>query len=210
MTSPPVVMISKELAQSLKVLKMLKYMLNKMLLSMQKRYDYDVAYMQDILQSDTKAFLKLMGFQTMSSHTGNLPAEPLYAARLRAIIWDDCGPCTQLLVNMALAAGLNPEIVRAIIDRDLDKLPENTALVVQFTELVLAHDLKADDLREKIQALWGTQGLIAVGYAISSSRVYPALKYTLGYGKTCSQIRVDDLSLTPARCSIPAGGEEKI
>lgn len=180
---------------------MFKYVLNKMLLSMKNRYDYDVGYMQDILQTDIKAFLKLMGFQTMSSHAGNLPAGPLFAARLRAIIWDDCGPCTQLVVNMALEANVSPDIVHAIVDRDLNKLPEDISLVVRFTELVLAHNPEADGLREKILALWGTKGLITIAYCISASRVYPALKYTLGYGKACTRIQVNSLSLAPNRQS---------
>ena len=117
---------------------MIKYFLNKSLLTMQRRYDYDVRYMQDVLKTDLKAFLKYMGFQTMASHSGGLPAGPLYAARIRAIIHDDCGPCTQLVVDLALEAKLEPEIVRAIIDLDLEKLPDDIALVVMFTELVLA------------------------------------------------------------------------
>ncbi|WP_151704367.1 hypothetical protein [Nitrincola alkalilacustris] len=180
---------------------MIRYLFNKMLLSMNKRYDYDVSYMQDILQTDMAAFLKFMGFQTMSSHSGNLPPGPLFAARLRAIIWDDCGPCTQLVANMALEAKVSPEIVRAIITGDLSKLPADIALVVQFTELVLAHNPEADDLREEILALWGQKGLITLSFCISSARVYPALKYTLGYGKACSKVIVNDSSLAPTRQS---------
>ena len=178
---------------------MIRYLFNKMLLAMKGRYDYDVAYQQDILRADLGAFLKFMAFQTMSSRSGNLPVGPLFAARIRAIIWDDCGPCTQLIVNMALEAKVSPDIVRAIIDKDLNSLPEDIALVVQFTELVLTHNPEADDLRNKILLLWGTKGLIAIGYGISSSRVYPALKYTLGYGKACSRIMVNNSSLAPNR-----------
>ncbi len=178
---------------------MIRYAFNKMLLAMKDRYDYDVRYQQDILKTSRGAFLKFMAFQTMSSHAGNLPVGPLFAARIRAIIWDDCGPCTQLVVNMALEAKLDPDLVRAIIDRDLNNLPEEIALVAQFTELVLAHNPEADDLREKIVALWGTEGLITIGFAISSYRVYPALKYTLGYGTACSRIQVNDSSLAPKR-----------
>lgn len=176
---------------------MIRYLLNKMLLSLGKRYDYDVQYQQDILTTDLGAYLKFMGFQTMSTHTGDLPAAPLYAARLRAIIWDDCGPCTQLAVNMALEADVEEDIVRAIIHRDLDKLPEDIKLVVRFTDLVLAHNPEADDLREQILALWGQRGLIVIGFAISSYRVYPALKYTLGYGKTCSRVIVNETPTAP-------------
>jgi len=189
---------------------MIRYVFNKILLAMESRYDYDVRYMQDILKTDIKAFLKFMGFQTMSSHSGNVPAAPLFAAKIRAIIWDDCGPCTQLVVNMALEAKVSPDIVSAIIERELNKLPEDIALVVRFTELVLAHNPEADELREKILGLWGSEGLIAIAYGISSSRVYPALKYTLGYGNACSRITVNDLSLAPNRQSALAMGAEHV
>ena len=189
---------------------MIRYLFNKMLLTMKNRYDYDVRYQQDILKTDLGAFLKFMAFQTMSSHSGNLPVGPLFAARIRAIIWDDCGPCTQLVVNMALEAKLDPNLVHAIIDRDLNKLPEDIALVVQFTELVLAHNPEADDLRGKILDLWGQKGLITIGFAISSYRVYPALKYTLGYGTACSRIQVNDSSLAPTREPVLTEGAESV
>ena len=80
---------------------MIRYLFNRVLMGMQARYDYDVTYMQEILTADLPAFIKMLGFQTMSSHRGNLPADIGFAVRLRAIIWDDCGPCTQLVVNMA-------------------------------------------------------------------------------------------------------------
>ncbi|MDO6427329.1 hypothetical protein Q4489_09910 [Thalassotalea sp. 1_MG-2023] len=178
---------------------MLRYLCNKMLLSMKKRYDYDVQYMQEILHEDFSAYSKFMLFQAMASHQGSIPAEPLYAARIRAIIWDDCGSCAQLVVNMAIEAGINPDIIKAIINYDLSHLPTETALVIQFTEKVLTHNLEADDIREQIIALWGKKGAIAIAYAISSSRVYPTLKYALGYGKTCSKLQVNNTTTVPKR-----------
>lgn len=178
---------------------MVRYALGKMLLAFKRRYDYDVGYQQEILRADLGAFLKFMGVQTMSAHVGGLPVEPLYAARIRTIIWDDCGPCTQLVVNMALEAKLDPVLVRALIDRDFPNLPANIALVVRFTELVLRHEPEAEELREQIRALWGDKGLIAIAFAISSYRVYPSLKYALGYGKSCSRVQVNDSLLVPSR-----------
>ncbi|NAX45395.1 hypothetical protein CAG70_00020 [Photobacterium halotolerans] len=187
---------------------MIRYLFSKMLLAFKNRYDYDIRYQQDILKTDLGAFLKFMGFQTMSSHSGNLPAGPLYAARIRAIIWDDCGPCTQLAVNMALEAKISPDIVQAIINKDFNNLPDDIALVVKFTESVLAHHPEADDYREKILALWGPKELITIGFAISTYRVYPALKYTLGYGKTCQRIRINASSITPERDAALTGEVE--
>lgn len=178
---------------------MMKYFFNKMLTKMHHRYDYDVGYMRETLEADLGAFIKFMGFQTMATHRGNLPAPILYAARLTAIFWDDCGPCTQLVVDMAIEEHVAPETIRAIIDSDIDRLPEEVALVVKFTELVLAHDASADPLRQNIIDRWGKDGLIAIAFCISSSRVYPAFKYAMGYGKACSRIQINDALLLPNR-----------
>lgn len=176
---------------------MIYYLLNKMLLSFKERYNYDVQYQQDMLTADFAAYLKFMGFQTMSSHTGNLPPQALHTARLRTIIKEDCGSCAQLAVNMALAAGLETDLIRAILQADINNLPEELRLVMHFTDSVLAHNSAADDLREKILARWGQRGLISIGFAISSYRVYPTLKYALGYGKACSQVIVNNTVIAP-------------
>ena len=181
---------------------MIRFLFRKMLKSMQNRYDYDVRYANKILDTDQGAFLKYLGFQIMASHTGGIPAAPVYAARLRAIIWDDCGPCTQLITNMALEANVDPNVVHAIIKRDVDSLPDDIALVVEFSEHVLAHNPSADALREKIVNLWGMKGLVAISFAISSTRVFPALKYSMGYGNVCSRVQFNDQTLTPQRQSL--------
>lgn len=175
----------------------MRYLFRRMLQKLALRYDYDVTYMQHILSADLPAFLKLMGFSAMSAHASHLPAEVLYAARLRAILWDDCGPCTQLVVNMALEAGLPSEVVHAIIAEDVDRLSRELVLAVRFAERVLAHDPRADDLRSDIVQRWGEKGLITLAYNISASRVYPALKYAMGYGKACSRIMVEDAAAVP-------------
>ncbi|GAA6154244.1 hypothetical protein [Pseudoteredinibacter isoporae] len=176
---------------------MIKQLFNRALLTMADRYDYDVTYMQDILHADFMAFLKYMGFQCMSTHRGTLSPECLYAARLRAILREDCGPCAQLMVNMALEEGVDPDVVCALVDNSFGTLSDEPALVARFTELVLDRDPEADTLREDIVSLWGSKGLTAIAFSISASRVYPALKYTLGYGKACYNIEINNVSLKP-------------
>lgn len=176
---------------------MTRFLFNKMLVSMQDQYDYDVSYMQTMLQTDMKAFLKFMGFQIMSAHKGDLPSDVLFSARLRAILWDDCGPCTQLVVNMALEAKVSHHIIEGIIANRLEGLSDDVILAVRFTELTLAHNPEVDDLRDEVSHRWGKPGLITLALNISASRVYPTLKYALGYGKACSRIQVEGQSLTP-------------
>src|SRR5690606_1888406 len=119
----------------------------------------------------------------------------------------DCGPCSQLVVDMALDAGVPSTIVQALVQRRLQALPADIVLVLNFTELVLAHDPQADELREKIQALWGSKGLITLAFAISSYRVYATLKYAMGYGTACSQIALHGRQLIPGHTTTTDGGE---
>lgn len=88
-------------------------------------------------------------------------------------------------------------MLKSTFKRDLDALPQETALVIRFTELVLAHDPGADALREEIVAMWGERALVSLAMAISATRIYPTLKYVLGYGKACARITVDQHSVSP-------------
>ncbi|NTS77049.1 hypothetical protein HR060_09205 [Catenovulum sp. SM1970] len=178
---------------------MLKFILNKLINSMQHRYDYDAQYMQDMLSADTRAFIKYLAFQMMASHKANLSAEQLFAAKIRTIIRDDCGPCTQLMVQMAQEAGVKDSMLAADIALDMNNLPEDIALIVNFTEACLNREPLADDLREQIIKQFGQQGLVALSLAISSTRVYPTLKYVLGHGKTCSRVMISDKTVKPIR-----------
>lgn len=180
---------------------MKKFIMKKMLNKMSQKYNYDVAYLQRIVDVSGFAFLKFMGFQTMSSHKGNLSPEAFYAVRIRTLIWEDCGPCTQLYINMALEAKVCPTTIRAIIKNDLDKLPEKLALLIQYTDAVLAQNPEANELRQQVIKYWEPEGLVAIAFGISSSRVYPTLKYALGYGAECHKVHVKDASLVPVKMS---------
>ena len=62
-------------------------------------------------------------FQWMGSHSQGLPAGPACVARIRAAVAEDCGPCVQLVCDMALEAGLTPPQVAATLAGDGAALP---------------------------------------------------------------------------------------
>ena len=72
------------------------------------------------------------------------------------------------------------------------RLPAEVALVARFTEQVLARDPDADESRERIRQLWGEDGLTSLAFTISSTRVYPSMKYVLGHGQACSRIQIEE------------------
>jgi hypothetical protein len=91
---------------------------------------------------------------------------------------------------MAERAGVAPAVLRAVLARDERAMSADAALGFRFAEAVLAHDLRADALRDEIVRRWGKHALISLGFAIASARVFPTVKYALGHGQACTQIVV--------------------
>ena len=103
---------------------------------------------------------------------------------------DDCGPCTQLAINMAEREGIDPAILRAVVARDFSGLPYEVALAARYAEMTLRHAPQADELREEVLRLWGVRGLISLAFAITSARLFPTLKYALGHGRACTRLTI--------------------
>ncbi len=164
------------------------------------RYDYDATYMHEILDVSIRAFLKLAMAQAMNAHREGLPADTLFAARITAVRFEDCGPCAQLVVNMALEAGVAAATVRAIVGRDFDAMGEDAALGVAFADAVLAHNA-TDEMRARALTRYGERGLVTLAYAIAATRIYPTMKRVLGHAHTCERLRVEDNIVTAARAA---------
>ena len=53
------------------------------------------------------------------------------------------------------------------------------------SEEIVGRALKDMAKRDEIVARWGDRALVAISLAMTTARMYPTLKYALGYGKTC-------------------------
>jgi hypothetical protein len=126
----------------------------------------------------------------------DLPIDAWCAAGITAVRHEDCGPCTQLGVLMAERAGVSPVVLRAVLADNPDAMPPNVALVWKFTRATLAHDAAADEYREAIVKRWGRRALVSVAFAITAARIYPTVKYALGYGKACTRVVVGGTPVT--------------
>ena len=177
---------------------MIRIIARRWLRTFSQRYDYDTGYMADILEHKPAALLKYSALNLVASHRSGIPEAPWWTARIRAALWEDCGPCVQLVCNMALESGMEPAVVAGITRADMAALDEGCALALRFTEAVLARDPDADPLREQVRLRWGEDGLISLAMTISTTRVYPNVKYVLGHGRACSRVQVAQQDITPA------------
>ena len=179
---------------------MIRSILHSVIRRFERPFDYDATYMHEILDTSIPAFLKLALAQAMNAHREAVPNDALFAARIAAVRHEDCGPCAQLVVNMALAAGVAPAMVRAIVARDLARLTIDAALGLRFADAVLAHE-STDDTRAEVLARYGDKGLVTLAYAIAATRIYPTLKRALGHAHTCERLRVGGETLVAARAA---------
>jgi hypothetical protein len=168
---------------------MLKALLNSTIRRMEKQWRYDAGYMRFLTDVSPWTSLKF-GVVTSLVSRRDAPAEALAAAGLTGTLAEDCGPCTQIGLDMAAASGVSPAVLRAILAGDRAGMGETAGLAYDFARAVLAHDLEADTLRETIVERWGEKALVALAMSITTARMYPTLKYGLGYGKACTKVTV--------------------
>jgi hypothetical protein len=178
---------------------MLKWLIRNRVAAFEKLYGYDMSYARDLLAWDTGAFLAFAKTQKMGAYRKGVPVAPWHAVKLVGTMAEDCGPCTQLVVTMAIKDKVEPAVLSAVLRGDDQAMPEDVALAVAFARASLAHSPDADDLRETIVAKWGERGLISIAFALTLSRVYPTLKYALGHGKACQRVVVAGAPVVVAR-----------
>ncbi len=169
---------------------MIKWLLRRRIDAFEKEYDYDASHLRDILNTSVRATLKLGRVMGFATYREDVPLEACFAAGLAGILAKDCGPCTQLAVTMAEREGVAPATIKSILSGDESTMPPDAALGYRFAQAALRHDRAADALRDEIITRWGRRALISLAFAVTASRIFPTLKYTLGYGKSCSLIRV--------------------
>ena len=167
---------------------MIRALLHMMLRRFESDFNYDAAYMHEVTDIWPGGGLRYIGLSIFSQTRG--PDVSVWAGAMLASTLDgDCGPCTQLIADMALKSGVPVDQIAACLRRDFDNAGA-VGLGFRFAEAVINDTSQIDDLRDVIRRNHGPRALIAASYASASGRVYPVLKRGLGYGQTCQEIRL--------------------
>lgn len=174
---------------------MMKWIMRRGLAKFEREWNYDASYLWEILEASPRAAWLFSRATALGQFRRDLPVEAWCAAGLTAVRQEDCGPCTQLGVEMAERAGVRGEVLRAIVTDNPEAMPAEVALVWRFTRATLAHDASADEYREAIVKRWGKLALVSVAFAITAGRIYPTVKYALGHGKACTRIVVGGVAV---------------
>ncbi|HEY5957880.1 MAG TPA: hypothetical protein VIV60_15060 [Polyangiaceae bacterium] len=176
---------------------MLSWFFEKRIDAFERSYAYDMSYTREILKLSPGALMKFMRATEIGKFRQGVSLEAWYAAGLVAIVAEDCGPCTQLGVTMAERAGVDPSLITNVIAGRFDNLPEPVADTARFTLATMQRSPEADELRQRVERHFGRIGVLSIAFRIVAARIYPTVKYALGYGKACQRITVAGRCVTP-------------
>jgi hypothetical protein len=156
-----------------------------------KRYGYDVSYLEMMLNKSPAAFFKFAPMMKASGHREVVPVEASYAAKIVGALAEDCGPCTQLVVDMALESGMAKDQIEAVLRRNPRAMNDATTLGFRFADAVVRRSADDDEFRDAVRAQWGEKGVIDLTLALQLGRMFPMVKAGLGYAKECRRVTVD-------------------
>jgi hypothetical protein len=169
---------------------MLRWFLRRKIAAFERAWNYDSTYMHEVLNADPRALIAFSKVMGVSQYHKDVPLAAYYAAKIVGTMAEDCGPCTQLAINMAERAGVDTVALRALVARDPCAMPDDMALAASFADASLRRAPEADALRDEVVRRWGKSGLVSLGFALTTARMFPTLKYALGHGRACRCVTV--------------------
>mgnify|MGYP001080579167 CR=1 FL=1 len=169
---------------------MRRWLLRRAFSAFECKYGYDTSYLRAMARADLRTAWRFARLPGVARARCGMPAAPWFAAKLRAILVEDCGPCTQLMVTMAERSGVPGPVLQAAIVGNYAALPAEVALACRFADAVAARDPAAEVLRQHIVDLWGEPAMVALSVSMAIGRVYPSVKYAMGYGRACTRVSV--------------------
>lgn len=170
---------------------MLKSWMHRKLRAFADPFGYDATYLHEMIDIAPMAAMKFQLFQIMAQHRDGVAGDAWHAARLAGALSEDCGPCTQLCVDIAIKDGVEPQKLAALLRGDIEQAGPDAALAFRYA-IAVATNGDTLELVEKVRSRFGERGLIALCFAVTSARVYPTVKRGLGHGAACARIIAGD------------------
>ncbi len=151
----------------------------------EKRLGITLDYTRHIAKTNFSLLMRynrLFGFLDPNRH---VPPALYHAARIIGAVSADCGTCVQAELNLARAAGMDPQTLDQILFRATDRLDDDLAAIVMLAHQVTAERIDHPDAREHLRNRFGDAGLIELAYAMNGAALLPGIIRTLGYATTC-------------------------
>jgi len=147
-------------------------------------YSYDTSYMEFMLEAAPEAYGAFSAVQGLSEHRQGLDLDAHFVARVATMRGEECGPCTQLTLRMAVAAGVRRDLLETVIEHP-EELPGVLRDVYAHARSVATGNGVDPDRTQRLRRSLGEQAFVELGLCIAGSSLYPTLKRALGFDAAC-------------------------
>lgn len=175
---------------------MIKYLTraitNRAASSMQARYDYDTSYMREVAAVSSGGALRLGLLPLLSQYSAGCGPQLWSGACMASTLDGDCGPCLQLVVNVALERGVPPALLRAALQGG-EAQAGQVGLGFRFARAAINDTSDLESLRAEIIADHGEQAVVSLALVAATGRTWPVIKRGLGHGRVCQSVRIEDV-----------------
>lgn len=168
----------------------------------ERRLRVSAEYLGHFGEATFSGFLKFLAFLPAAGHRRRAPRDLIHAARLVATRHEDCGPCVQIAVYAALDDGVEPGLLRAILEGEEERVPARVARVVRWTRGVVAADGSDAKPREELERELESTVMSELALAIATARVFPTLKRGLGFARACRLAAIENESEKRDRATV--------
>src|SRR5438105_580101 len=177
---------------------MLRSLMMRMIRGAEKATGVEAPYAYHLLDVAPARLWRFSLIKTVEGRRRITPPAVYHAAGLASAMVEDCGPCVQIHVNLALKDGVAPDVLRALIARRFESVPREIATAFKFGEAVSAGNI-ADEWRDEIRKRWGDKGVAELAFTVAVARFYPAVKRGLGYARACERVVIGDDATLPMK-----------
>ena len=141
-------------------------------------------FINAIAAAPAKTLERYKHFLPLAGHRGNVPAGIHHAARIGAVLVEDCGPCAITAAKGALVDGVDRDTLNLLLAGTPPEGPLTAAF--NFGRAVSANAPEANELGDAIAAEHGEEARLELAINVAAVRVFPAMKRGLGLGKSCA------------------------
>ena len=180
---------------------MIRWLIERQLAAFERRWHYPMDYARTLLRTSRGGFWRFARVMPLAAWRDGVPLAAWHAAKLVAVRAEDCGPCTQLVVDMARADGVPDALLRAVLqgdDAEIHALDADAALAAHFARCWTEDSPHLADARDALRQRFGERGLASLALAMSGARMFPMIKSALGHGQACLRVQVGSEALAPA------------
>ena len=179
---------------------MIRWLIERQLAAFERRWHYPMDYARTLLRTSRTAFWRFTRVMPLAAWRDGVPAAAWHAAKLVAVRAEDCGPCTQLVIDMARADGVPDALLRAVLQDDhagVQAQDADTALAAHFAHCWTEASPGLADARDAVRQRFGERGLASLALAMTGARMFPMIKSALGHGQACQRVQVGRETLAP-------------